>query len=310
MQKPRILPSLSTLTADQRQLAEQWLPYCQGEASRRSRSRQEQQDLFAEFELALLRCAVRFQPARGKSFLTLLATACANAAISLHRKHVARAECALTDRHLERDSLPPLRAHQVAPAGSDVAPPTAHDLAKAAVLAELRAGSLYRVAVQQGRRFLPGLHVRQAQRWAYMAGIKRGAGRRKIIDPTRLKKNRHIPRSELAKQLGVSRETVWRCCKKTTHRHAVQTVAASKKGCPMADTRQKPTINANRLRAQLAAHKRTQSALAAQIGLSERHLTRLLSTGAWTPVQINKLKRALGPEAWEFVTERTKRIAG
>jgi len=312
MQKPRILPSLSTLTPEQRQLAEQWLPYCQGEAARRSRSRQEQQDLFAEFELALLRCAVRFQPERGKSFLTLLATACANAAISLHRKTKCKAEIPLLAHDAENAiEPPPARKTQPAPEEPPARPPTARDLARAAAIQALRDGATYQRAIEQGRRFVPTLLRQQVQRWALRAGIRRPNGRTCKLGPEALKIAQNAKNRDHAAQiLEVSRVTIWRCFRNATLRRQTRPVAQcvdSSDTTQMTDRLIHP--KPDRLRLQVKASKRTMSDLAHDLCVSDSHLHHLIRTGAWTPQHLRNLRRSLGPEAWEFVSGQTKRIA-
>jgi DNA-directed RNA polymerase specialized sigma subunit len=132
--KSRILPSLSELTEDQRKLAAQWMPLAQSEAAKLGKTRTQRQDLLAEFELALLRCAVRYDPSRGYTFRALLTRAFANAAISLHRKTKRKAEIPLLAHDAENAiEPPPARKTQPAPEEPPARPPTARDLARAGV---------------------------------------------------------------------------------------------------------------------------------------------------------------------------------
>jgi hypothetical protein len=59
----------------------------------------------------------------------------------------------------------------------------------------------------------------------------------------------------------------------------------------------------------MAARNRTMSDLAHDLSISDSRFYEMLKTGAWTPQHLRNLRRSLGPEAWEFVSGQTKRIA-
>lgn len=312
--KPRapILPSLSELTEDQRKLAAQWMPLAQSEAAKLGKTRTQRQDLLAEFELALLRCAVRYDPSWGYTFRALLTRAFANAAISLHRKTKRKAEIPLLAHDAENAiEPPPARKTQPAPEEPPARPPTARDLARAAAIQALRDGATYQRAIEQGRRFVPTLLRQQVQRWALRAGIRRPNGRTCTgsLEALRIAENAKN-RDHAAQILGVTRQTICNWKKNATLRRQTRPVAQcvdSSDTTQMTDRLLHP--KPDRLRLQVKASKRTMSDLAHDLCVSDSHLHHLIRTGAWTPQHLRNLRRSLGPEAWEFVSGQTKRIA-
>lgn len=310
--KPRapILPSLSELTEDQRKLAAQWMPLAQSEAAKLGKTRTQRQDLLAEFELALLRCAVRYDPSRGYTFRALLTRAFANAAISLHRKTKRKAEIPLLAHDAENAiEPPPARKTQPAPEEPPARPATPRDLARAAAIQALRDGATYQRAIEQGRRFVPVLHRRQVRRWAERAGIHRPNGRTCTGSPEALKIAQNAKNRDHAAQiLGVSRRTLSRWDKNETLRQQIRPVAQCVNS-PEGHQVSSLIPDRARLRAQMAARNRTMSDLAHDLSISDSRFYEMLKTGAWTPQHLRNLRRSLGPEAWEFVSGQTKRIA-
>ena len=293
-----VLPSLSPLTPAQRDLAAKWVPLTQGLATKLGKTPQERRDLFAEFQVPLMRCAVRFDPGRGLTFQALLTRACYNAMISYHRRLQSRAEVRLVNAHHDRaPAMPPQRKKPEAEQQSE-REPTAHDRAREEAIAALRDGCLYRVARDRAAKHAPGLSLRQVYRWAECAGVRRRKGRRRLLDS--------VPEGEvrdLVQRLGVHRSTVFRSRKIVTSSKPKKPVAAC---VDVANMSQQSTPIASRVRAAAAAQGRKMCTLAADLDISPAYLHKLLSSGAWTPVHLKNLKRALGDQAWRYVCGETR----
>lgn len=82
-----------------------------------------------------------------------------------------------------------------------------------------------------------------------------------------------------------------------------KTVAACVDVCNMSH---QSHLIASRVRAAAAAQGRKMCTLAADLDISPAHLHRLLKGGAWTPVHLKNLKRALGDQAWRYVCGETR----
>jgi DNA-directed RNA polymerase specialized sigma24 family protein len=292
-----VLPSLSPLTPAQRELAAKWVPLTQGLATKLGKTPQERRDLFAEFQVPLMRCAVRFDPGRGLTFQALLTRACYNAMISYHRRLQSRAEVRLVDAHHDRaPAMPPQRKKPDADQQQE-REPTAHDRAREEAIIALRDGCLYRVARDRAAKHAP-VSLRQVYRWAQCAGVRRQKGRRRLLDS--------VPEGDyrqVAAQCGVHHATVFRIRKIVTSDKPPKTVAAC---VDVGNMSQQSTPIASRVRAAAAAQGRKMCTLAADLDISPAYLHKLLSSGAWTPVHIKNLKRALGDQAWRYVCGETR----
>ena len=263
---PAILPSLVPLTEEQRALAGRWVPLTQRLASELGTTPQEKADLFAEFQLVLMRCARGFDPARGFTMQALVTRACYNARVSFHRKQKTRAEVGLLDSHIERDAIPVVK-RKPDPEAPPEKPPTARELAKQAALSALKDGSLYRVARTRAAAHLQ-VSMRQIYRWAESAGIRRPCGRPRLL--------RCAPSGNAdaaARSCGVHRSTIFRSRKIVTSATGHPAVSAR------VDSGHMPDIDPKKVRAAIKLAGKSMSDLSYDMSVSEGYLHRLLRTG-------------------------------
>lgn len=289
---PAILPSLVPLTEAQSELAGQWVPLTRRLASELGTTKQERADLFAEFQLALMRCARSFDPTRGVTMQALVTRACYNARVSYFRKQQSRAEVGLLDSHIEQDAVPVVR-RKPEPEAPPEKPPTPRELAKQAALSALKEGSLYRVARAYAAEHAP-VSMRQIYRWAEGAGIRKPCGRPRLL--------RGVPSGNAdaaARSCGVHRSTIFRSRKMVTSGTRCPAVAARVNSGHM------PDIDPKKVRAAIKFAGKSMSDLSYDMSVSEGYLHRLLRTGAWTPQQRTNLRQALGDQAWRFVCGET-----